>query len=693
MLTWNEGAQRLKGFFPEDIIGQPFTRFYTPEDLAAGLPQSLLERAAAEGRAEHEGWRVRKDGSRFWANVVLTALRDELGAVSGFAKVTRDLTERKQAEEARARASREEGARAAAETAQAEIRASRDQLAAILTGVADGITVLDISGRMLFANDAAAELCGFSSKAELLAASREELLSRFELFDESGARLPLEGLPTRLALRGEVPPTIMVRFRSRSTGEERWTVLSATPIRDGDGRVVMAVSIFRDATVGKRAEESARFLSAVNLELTRTLDYRDTLRRVAELAVPTLADWCVVDVLDEGLQLRRLAVAHIDPAKIELAQVVSERYPPDPNADQGVHAVLRSGRAQLLSDIPEAQVAAAAKDADHLCMLRTLELRSAITVPMIARGRTLGAITLVAAESGRRYTASDLVVAEDLALRAALAVDNARLYREAQEQAATQIELNEALRQAMQRLERELQTRDEFLASASHDLKNPIAGIKGSAQLILRRLDRSADVDLTRLREGLERVVAVATRAAVQVDDLLDSTRMQMGRPLDLERRATDLVQLARDLVAEHQQETEHHDIQLEAHVDQLVLSIDERGLGRVLGNLIGNAVKYSPDGGLIRIEVGRDETTGQAIIAVHDMGIGIPELDRTRIFDRFERGSNVVGVIPGTGIGLANARHIVESHGGTIEVASEAGQGSSFTIRLPTQSAVETSQ
>ena len=290
-------------------------------------------------------------------------------------------------------------------------------------------------------------------------------------------------------------PTL-VRFRVRATGDERWSIVSATPIRTQDGDVAMAVTVFRDVTEQKRAEETARFLSAVNLELTRTLDYRETLRRVAELAVPALADWCVVDVLDEEGALQRLAVAHIDPAKIELAQTVQQRYPADPNASQGVHAVIRSGVPQLLSDITPEQVEAAARDADHRRMLRDLQLRSAMTVPMIARGRTLGAITLVAAESGRRYTASDLNVAEDLALRAALAVDNARLYREAQEQAATQIELNEALRSAMEQLERELRTRDEFLASASHDLKNPIAGIKGTAQLLSRRLAQGRELDL-----------------------------------------------------------------------------------------------------------------------------------------------------------------------------------------------------
>jgi PAS domain S-box-containing protein len=683
VLTWNEGAQRLKGFRPDDIIGQSITRFYTPQDLNDGLPQKLLARAAAQGRAEHEGWRVRKDGSRFWANVVVTALRDEAGDLRGFAKITRDLTQRKEAEEARAWASREEGARAAAEAAQDEIRASRDQLAAILASVADGITVLDKSGSFLFANDAAAELCGFSSESALLAASRQEILSRFELFDETGALLPLDHLPSRLALMGEKPQAMMVRFRILATGEERWSVVSATPIRDVEGRVEMAVNIFRDVTERKRAEDTARFLSALNLELTRTLDYRETLQRVAELAVPTLADWCVVDVLDGNAELQRLAVAHVDPAKVELARAVSERYPPDPNARQGAHAVVRTGRPQFLPNIDEAQVAAAARDADHLTLLRALQLRSAITVPMIARGRTLGVITLVAAESGRRYTPGDLMVAEDVAVRAALAVDNARLYREAQDQAATHIELNEALRDAMQRLERELVTRDEFLAAASHDLKNPIAGIKGTAQLLLRSLDRSGDTDLSLVREAIERVVAVATRAALQVDDLLDSARIEMGRPLDLELQATDLVGLARDLVAEHQQQTEQHEIRLETHLDELVTALDERRLRRAIGNLIVNAIKYSPNGGLIRVEVTRDESSGRAVLCVHDQGIGIPHDDQPRIFDHFERASNVVGVIPGTGIGLASARHIVESHGGTIDVSSEPGRGSSFTIRL----------
>jgi signal transduction histidine kinase len=484
-----------------------------------------------------------------------------------------------------------------------------------------------------------------------------------------------------------------VRFHDRATGEDRWSVLNATPIKDADGHVTMAVSVFREVTEQKRAEDTAAFLAAVNLELTRSLDYRDTLRRVAELAVPALADWCVVDVLDDKADLQRLAVAHVDPTKIELARLVVERYPPDPNAAHGVHAVIRTGRAQVLSDISEAQVEAAARDPEHLAMLQALQLRSAMTVPMVARGRTLGAIGLVAAESGRRYSAADVAIAEDLAARAALAVDNARLYLEAQDQAATHIELNEALREAMQRLEREVATRDEFLASASHDLKNPIAGIKGTAQLLLRRMDRSGEIDPDRARHALEQIVDISTRAAVQVEDLLDSTRMQMGRLVDLDRRATDLVAFARGLVTQHQQQTERHAVRLETSEDTLVIPLDERRLGRAIGNLIENAIKYSPEGGVVRVEVARDQASGGAVLSVRDQGIGIPNADQARIFDRFERGSNVVGKIPGTGIGLASARHIVESHHGRIEVSSEPGHGSIFTIRLPGEDLAETNR
>jgi signal transduction histidine kinase len=316
------------------------------------------------------------------------------------------------------------------------------------------------------------------------------------------------------------------------------------------------------------------------------------------------------------------------------------------------------------------------------------EPRSSIVLPLQARGQTFGSISLATAGSGRPYTQPDIELAEDLATRVGLAVDNARLYHEAQEQAEHQAVLNAALRETVEErdraladLQQALRTRDEFLASASHDLKNPLASIKATAQLLERRLDRPP-LDLDRLREGLQRVDAIATRAAGLVEELLDLARMQMGSPLELVRRAVDLVDLAREAVEEARQTTERHTVRLETTESELTGVWDARRLIRVLTNLLDNAVKYSPDGGLVVVHVRREGDW--AVVEVVDRGIGIPPEDHRRIFERFQRASNVERRIGGTGIGLASARHILESHGGTIAVESQEGSGATFTLRLP---------
>jgi PAS domain S-box-containing protein len=687
VVTWNEGAQRLKGYTPEEIIGRSFTLFYTPEDREAGVPQRLLSEAAEHGRVEVEAWRVRKDGTRFWADVIITALRDDQDRLTGYAKVTRDLTERKEAEDARARASREEGARAAAEAHEAELRASRDQLAAILSGVAEGIMAQDRTGQIVYANDMAARLCGFPDARAFLQASVPEVVRRFEIFDEHGQPVPRQDLPAQRMLRGEPARETILRFRLTGAHEEdRWSVVQATPLRDASGRVEQVISIFRDFTERKRAEDTARFLAAVNLELTRSLDYEETLRRVADLAVPTLADWCAVDVIDDRGGLQRLGVAHVDPAKVRLAQELAARYPDTPSSTDGRWQVAKTQNPMLLGEITDDQIVAAARDAEHLAILRSLEMHSMIVVPLVARGQSLGTISLVAAESGRRYGPRELAVAEDLAVRAALAVDNARLYYEAQEQARVHVELNAALRSAMNQLEHSLRTRDEFLASAAHDLKNPLASMKGIAQLLQRRIranDASIEPKLKGiLEEALKRIDNVASRATSQVEELLDIARMQMGRPLDLDLNPTDVVQLAREAIAEQDTRSELHQLAVESELPSLIGLWDGRRLSRAIGNLLDNAIKYSPEGGPVRVRV--EQQDGAALLSIEDHGVGIPAEDLERVFQRFERGTNVIGEISGTGIGLASARHIVESHGGSISATSAVGQGTTFVVRLP---------
>jgi PAS domain S-box-containing protein len=217
------------------------------------------------------------------------------------------------------------------------------------------------------------------------------------------------------------------------------------------------------------------------------------------------------------------------------------------------------------------------------------------------------------------------------------------------------------------------------LAEASHDLRGPLTYIKGQAQ-ILRRCASAGE--LMRMSEGLAGIETAATRMAGLIDEVLDAARLREGQPLELERRPTDLVALARRVAAECEQTTSHHTIRCEAHVPRLVGRWDAGRLERVLGNLLGNAVKYSPRGSEITLAVARSGAT--AVVAVRDPGVGIPAEELPRIFERFYRGSNVAGRIGGTGLGLAGVKRIVEQHGGTIEVESVEGTGSTFTVRLP---------
>jgi signal transduction histidine kinase len=410
---------------------------------------------------------------------------------------------------------------------------------------------------------------------------------------------------------------------------------------------------------------------------------------VARLSLPLLADWCAIDLADEAGAVRRVAIAHADPNKIELTERLQRLYPDEPSARHGVPNVIRTGHSELVPEISEAMLEAAARDPEHLRLMRELQLRSYIVVPLVARERTLGAVSVVGTTARRRYDAEDLAVAQDLAARAAMALDNARLYDEAREQAEAHALLNRALRETIgerdetaARLQEALRTRDEFLAAAAHDLKSPLSTIKIGAQMLVRRLLRDAPGDAQAVREGLARIDQTATRAAAQVDELLDLARLQMGGPLELERQPLDLLELTRGVLAQHAVTSERHELRLESDEPELVGDWDEPRLRRVVGNLVDNAIKYSPNGGLVEVRVNREDD--EAVLAVRDHGVGIPAAEMERIFERFQRAANVVGRIKGTGLGLASARHIVEAHQGTIRVESREGEGTTFTVRLP---------
>jgi PAS domain S-box-containing protein len=228
--------------------------------------------------------------------------------------------------------------------------------------------------------------------------------------------------------------------------------------------------------------------------------------------------------------------------------------------------------------------------------------------------------------------------------------------------------------------------RDAFLASTSHDLQNPLTAIKGTAQVLRRLLLRTGAIAPAQLLEGLTSIDTSASHLAGQVGQLLDIAQLQMGQGLELSRQPTDLVALAADVVAQGRQMSERHRLELVTDETALVGDWDRDRLRRVLGNLVGNAIKYSPAGGAITVSVGREEDTvgSWAVVTVTDHGLGISAADLLHVFERFHRGANVTGRILGTGIGLADVRQVVEAHGGTVGVTSAEGAGSTFTLRLP---------
>jgi signal transduction histidine kinase len=403
------------------------------------------------------------------------------------------------------------------------------------------------------------------------------------------------------------------------------------------------------------------FLAEASAHLATSLDYQTTLRHIARLAVPEMADWCVVDTLDDGV-VRLLAVAHVDPDKEALVHELRRRFPPLPHARYGLQKVLESGAAELYSDILPEWRQAAARDAEHLRLMGQLNARSSMCVPLRAREQTLGAMTFVCADSGRRYGPSDLELAQDLADRCALALDNARLHG---------------------RLQETLRAREAFLTALAHDLKTPLTASMGYAQLLRREATKSGrGKAVRRLGDWAAVVARNAERAVALVDELLDIARLEAGHALDLECRPVDLVALARRVAEDHQHETDRHRIAVEAQVGDLIGRWDARRLARVLDNLLGNAVKYSPDGGDVTLRLTRDGPW--AVMTVSDQGLGIPIADQPRIFEQFHRGRNVARSVGGTGVGLAFVRRVIEQHGGSIGVESQEGVGTTFTVRLP---------
>jgi PAS domain S-box-containing protein len=312
-----------------------------------------------------------------------------------------------------------------------EVRRVEQRLEAVLVNLAEAITMTDEHGHMVFANQAAAELLGAHTPAELTSAEPGTIMSRFLVLDEHGGELDLEQMPGRRLLAGEQPQPLLVRNIVRASGEERWLIVRSSPVTDPDsGRLLYVVNVFENITEVKRVQLAESFMAEASRVLASSMDYGETLRQIAGLVVPQIADWCAVDVLGERGEIERVAVHHADPGRLRLAAELDRDYRPALDDPLGVAEVIRSGRARIYTDIDADALAAYARDNEHLALLQAIEATSVIIVPLAAPARTLGAITLVSSDSLRRLTHADLALAERLGRRAGTAVEAARLYTE-----------------------------------------------------------------------------------------------------------------------------------------------------------------------------------------------------------------------------------------------------------------------
>ncbi len=637
----NTRAGEMVGVDSADLLGRALGEFtYTAEggqDLARALGPVW------QGRPARFDLRLRRrDGSPRWVRVSASPLSaDRDGAKQALAMLA-DVTDRVVAEEA--------------------LRRSESRVRRLTESGMIGVAFLDAEGRVTEANDEFLRLVG-RARGELDEGRVRWAASTPPEFHEQDRRM-LELLRDR----GSCGP--FVKELMREDGGRTAVMVGATRL-EGDDSPGESVSFVLDISARRRAEESVRLLAEAGEVLGGSLVNDVNLAAFARLAVPHLADLCVIDLIDSEGQIRRITAAHSDPARDALAAEL-ERYPPALDGPSPVAVVLRTGQSIFRPEIDETTLRAATLAGDHRTLVRRLGISSVMAVPMSARGRTFGAISFGITGGARRFDAEDLAVAEELARRVAAAVDNARLYHAAREARASAEAANLA--------------KDQFLAALSHELRTPLTPVLIGVSAALDEIDLPARV--RPILEVTRRNVALEARL---IDDLLDVTRISRGK-LRLNRVVVDAHELIHQSVAICHDEIVANDLMLSldlsagrSHVEG-----DPARLQQVFWNLIKNAVKFTAPRGRI-VVASRDEpaTDGHGtrlVIEVIDSGIGIDSAVLPKIFNAFEQGdSSVTQQFGGLGLGLAISRNLAEAHGGRLSAHSDGlGHGATFRFELP---------
>lgn len=651
VLEVNRPALDIASLRPQDVLGKHFAETYWwshDGEVQARLREALTRAAAGEASRYHA--RVRfGEGQFLTVDFKLEPLFDSEGRTIYLIASGLDISEQLRNE--------------------AVLNNQEERLRLALTAGAMGTFEWDLASDALIFDDAEYELTGIDPRTAPLVG--KTFFERIHPDD-------LPSLEAAIATARETKDVFDHEFRlCLEDSSMRWLAGRGNFLRDSKGKARWMIGVNYDITERKRREEQLRYLAQVSKLLINSLDVDTALQQTAEIMVPFLADWCAVDMPHETGLLRQVAVAHADPAKLELAHEMRRRYPPDPRASQGAAKVIATGERALFPDIPDELLVATAQDEEHLRLIREVGLKSALVVPLKARGQTLGALTLVWAESGRRYSMADLAFAEELAGRAAVAVDNARLYqvsRDAEEKLkALNAELEQRVEDRSAKLAAVNSELEAFNYSVSHDLRAPLRGVTGFSEALLEdygdQLDEAG-------RHYVARIQAAAQRMGDLIDDLLDLSRLSRA---DMKPSQVNLSELAADVAADLGQH--HKDRKVEFRLEpDLQAQGDPRLLKVVLENLLSNAWKFTQhkEEAVVAFGQARDGS-----YCVRDNGAGFDMRYAGKLFSPFQR-LHSPNEFEGSGIGLATVQRIIHRHGGTLWAESEVDQGAAFYFTLP---------
>lgn len=628
----------IVGYTADELTGLTFQAITHPDDLNTDLELAGRLARGEIPRYQLEKRYIRKDGTIVDVMLSGSVLRGPDGALVHFIAQIEDVTERKRMED--------------------ELRLAEATSSGILWISADAIISIDDQQCISLFNEGAEKIFGYS-KAEALGAPLEILIpERYRaIHRQHMARFTAGGTNAH-----RVDQRARPIFGLRKNGEEFPADATISNLTI-DGRKIRTVAL-RDITEQKRLEREQRFLAEVGPVLASSLDYQETLSTIANLAVREIADLCIVEVVEDDERVRRIKVTSRDPSKAWLCELLT-RIPLDRSRPHLMRSVLETGRPSLRYLPSEEAIAALAQSEEHHGALRAAEIRSMVAVPLVAHGRLLGAMALVSLSPSRLYGANDMRMAEELGQRAALSVENAQLYYEAQ---------------------RATQARDDVLRIIAHDLRNPLNSILLQANL-LRRRGREPE---RRSHKAADLIERAARRMNRLVQDLLDVARMEAGQ-LSVEAARVDARQVLSDSI--EAQYTLAAAASLELRLDLAAelpeVWADRDRLLQVFENLIGNALKFTNPGG--RIVVGGAPRDSEALFWVSNSGSGISADDVPHLFDRFWQGRNAGQ--QGAGLGLPIVKGLVEAHGGRIWVESTPGQGSTFFFSIPAAPRADTSR